>query len=117
MQELRQLDLASIAEIDGGRINLAFQQALERVLHDLDDRPGETKARVINLQVAFVPVMDSTVCDSAKVQAVVHDNVPKRTSKIYDMSLRKRAGKVTLLFRPDSLDDADQGAFDFESDK
>lgn len=116
MQELKELDLTAMASIDGGRIALAFQQALDRVLADLDDRPGEKKAREIILRVAFVPVMDGTVCDSAKIQCVVHDTVPKRSSKIYDMSLRKRAGKVKLLFRPGSLDDADQHAIDFGDD-
>lgn len=113
-QELKELDLASLAEIDGGRLNLAFMHELDRVLADLDDRPGETKAREISLKIGFVPVMDGTVCDSAKVQAVVCSNVPKRTSKVYDMNLRKRSGKVKLMFRPDSLEDADQTTIDFE---
>lgn len=113
MQQLKELSLASLAEIDGKRLSIAFEQALTRVIADCDDRPGEKKPRTIMLKVEVVPVLDGNICDNAKVQATIHDDVPKRKSKIFDMSLRKRAGKAKLLFRPDSLDEVDQQTMDF----
>lgn len=111
MQALEKFQLSALAEMDGGRINVAFAQALARVVGDCEDRPGEKKSRTITLQVEVTPILDASgVCDDAKVQMVITDSVPKRKTRIYDMALQKgKHGKGPhLLFRPDSLDDADQ---------
>lgn len=111
-QQLKKLTLESLAEIDGGRLKIAFEQALKRIIEDCEDRPGVKKARTLNLQLDVLPAPDATgVCDDAKVQATITDNVPKRKTKIWDMSLRKGGH---LLFRPDSLDDVEQQAMDFD---
>jgi len=109
MQSLEKFQLSALAEMDGGRINVAFAQALARVVGDCEDRPGEKSARTITLQVAVVPILDASgVCDDAKVQMVITDSVPKRKTRIYDMALKKGKQGPHLLFRPDSLDEADQ---------
>lgn len=109
--QLQKLTLASLAEIDGGRLNEAFSQALKRVVDDCEDRPGVKKPRTVSIQLEITPVLDQDgMCDEAKVQGTVVDNVPKRKTKIWDMSLRKGGH---LMFRPDSLDDAEQNTMDF----
>lgn len=52
MRNLEKFDLAALASIDGGRIAIAFEQALRRVAQDCDDRPGEKKERTVTLSLA-----------------------------------------------------------------
>lgn len=112
MRTLEKFDLAKLAEIDGGRIAIAFEQALKRVAMDCDDRPGEKKARTITLQLSISPKLDvDGLADECDVQATVSDSVPKRKSKVYNMSMRKGGH---LLFQPDSVDDHTQETMEFE---
>ncbi len=113
MRNLEKFDLAALAKIDGGRIGIAFEQALRRVVQDCDDRPGEKKERTITLTMAVKPVLDEDgMCEDVNAQMAVTDNVPKRKSKIYNMSMRKGGH---LLFAADSLDDHTQETLDFGS--
>lgn len=115
MRNLEKFDLGSLATIDGGRIAIAFEQALRRVAQDCDDRPGEKKERSVTLNLAVKPRLDPDgLCEDCDVQVTVADNVPKRKSKVYNMSLRKGGH---LLFANDSLDDHLQETMDFGSDE
>lgn len=112
MRELKELTLATLAEIDGGRLAIAFKQALARCATDCDDRPGEKKARTVTVQVSVEPVLDQDgMCEDCDVQVTIADSVPKRKSKAYNCSLRKGGH---LLFHPESLEDHEQETFDFE---
>lgn len=114
MAQLERLTLASLAEIDGGRLALAFEQALKRCVLDCEDRPGESKPRKLTLNLELTPTLDEDlVCDNVKLQFHISDNVPKRRTKKYDMSLRKGGH---LLFQPDSLDNVDQTTFEFNEE-
>lgn len=109
---LQELTLESLAKMDGGRLGLAFQQALKRVVQDCDDRPGEKKPRSVTIHLAAIPILDEDgLADNCKIQFQIADSVPKRRSKVYDMSLRKGGH---LLFNDDSLDSVDQGTFELE---
>jgi hypothetical protein len=110
---LERFDLKSLAAIDGNRIALAFEQALKRVVSDCEDRPGEDAARKVTLTLAVKPVLDSDgLCDDCDVQIAVADVVPKRKSKVYNMSLKKGG---YLLFNNDSLDAVEQDTFEFDN--
>ena len=112
MRELKELTLASMAEIDGGRLAIAFAQALRRCAIDCDDRPGEKKPRMVTIQVSTVPILDEDgLCEDCDVKVTIADSVPKRRSKAYNCSLRKGGH---LLFHPDSLDEHEQHTMDFE---
>lgn len=112
--KLKKFELSALSDLDGGRVNIAFNQALSRVIGDCEDRPGEKTARTVTMQLAVVPVLDeSGVCDDAKVQIVITDSVPKRKTRVYDMALKKNQKGASLLFRPDSLDEVEQDTFDF----
>lgn len=109
MQALEKFQLSALSVMDGGRVEVAFAQALQRVIGDCEDRPGEKSARTVTLQLAVVPVLDASgVCDDAKVQIVITDSVPKRKTRIYDMAMKKTKQGPQLLYRPDSLDEVDQ---------
>lgn len=114
MRNLQKFDLAALADIDGGRIALAFEQALRRCAQDCDDRPGEKKPRTLTLQLSVKPVIDQDgMCEDCDVVVTVADNVPKRKSKSYNCSLRKGGH---LAYHPDSLDDHEQETFDFSEE-
>lgn len=115
MRELRELTLATLAEIDGGRLAIAFKQALQRCATDCDDRPGEKKARTVTVCLSVEPVLDQDgMCEDCDVTVTIADSVPKRKSKSYNCSLRKGGH---LMFHPESLGDHEQETFDFSKDE
>lgn len=100
MSTLEKFSLKSLAAMDGERIGLAFEQALKRVVMDCEDRPGESKERTVSLTLAVKPRQDASgFCDDCNVQILVSDSVPKRKSKVYNMSVRKVGHLVFKMIR------------------
>lgn len=96
---IRELTLNQLVALDGGRVTEAWQQALGRALDDCDDRPGVDKPRTVTLTFALVPTMDEQGrVESVAGQFDVKDSLPKRSTKAYQFSPRKRAGKTVLTF-------------------
>lgn len=109
---LEKFTLGSLSTMDGERIAIAFEQALKRVVQDCDDRPGEKKERTVTLTLAVKPVLDADgMCDDCNVQVAVTDSVPKRKSKVYNMTVRKGGH---LVYNNESLDNAKQSSMDFD---
>lgn len=112
MGTLEKFGLKALSTIDGERIAIAFEQALKRVVQDCEDRPGEKKERTVTLSLAVKPRLCADgICDDCDIQVAVTDSVPKRKSKVYNMSLRKGGH---LLYNDDSLENADQETMEFE---
>lgn len=107
MQALKELTLASLAEIDGGRFAAAFQQHIKRVSADCFERPTDSKAREITIKLSVKPIEIDGLCDDVNVTMQVASTVPKQQTRPYNMALKK-AG---LLYRPDSPDDVEQNSF------
>ncbi len=107
MQQLKELTLASLAEIDGGRFATAFQQHIKRVAADCYDRPNDGKPREITIKLAVKPITIDGLCDDVNVTLQVASSVPKQQTRPYNMALKK-AG---MLYRPDSPDDVEQNNF------
>jgi hypothetical protein len=106
---LEKFTLATLAEMDSGRIRVAFEQALKRLEDDLKDRPAVESARKITLLVSLVPVVgDEGDLDSVDVDFKITDSVPKRESKTYNM----QATRSGLLFNELSPDDVKQRTLD-----
>lgn len=99
--------------LDGGRIGIAFQQELKRVVADCEDRPADNKPRTVTLTLAVVPVptTDGTVVtlDSISAKFQVSSSVPKRRSKVY--SFGARAGGQ-LVFNDMCEENVKQRTFD-----
>lgn len=113
MRNLEKLDLAALAKIDGGRLAIAFEQALQRVAKDCDDRPGESKERTVTIQILVTPLQDEDgMCEDCDVKVTIADAIPKRKSKSYNCSLRKGG---LLMYHEESLDNRAQEALDFEA--
>lgn len=55
---VQQLTLESVIALDGGRVPVAFNQAVARAVRDLEDRPNDDKARKITLELSLAPICD-----------------------------------------------------------
>lgn len=106
---LERFELSSLATIDSGRVRAAFDFALERCIADLKDRPNVRAARILTIAVAMAPVSDEEGnLVSGDVKFTIRDNVPKRQSKTYNMTV----GRSRLSFNELSPDDARQRTLD-----
>jgi len=105
---LEKFTLETVANMDGGRIRTAFEQALKRIEADLKDRPGVKAARKLELVLDLTPVADGGELDSVNVKFRIKDNVPKRESKAYNM----QAVPGGLLFNDASPEDVKQKSLD-----
>lgn len=98
--------LGSLAMIDGGRVRLAFDDAIKRCEDDCIDRPGEKAARTVKLTIELTPRIDpSGALDSVDATCRVTDAVPMRRSRSYNL----RVSGQGLLFDELSVADAHQG--------
>ena len=105
---LEKFSLATLAEMDGGRIRAAFEQALQRLEADCKDRPGVKRARQLQLVVELAPIADEGELDSVNVTFRIKESIPKRESKAYNM----QAVPGGLLFNDASPEDVRQKTFD-----
>lgn len=104
----------SLMRMDGGRIALAINNELHRVIEDLSDRPADRTARKVIIQIEISPVGDGSVADSTKVGFQVKSTVPTKKSRSYSMRVY---GGRELQFNEASPSDARQGTLDdIESD-
>lgn len=106
----RELKFENLPLIDGGRIAVAFDQALARLAADCHDRPGDERDRVLTLQVKVKPVLDDDgQYEDAKLVAFLNEKIPDRKSKVIDLQ-PVRGGK--FAFNDLSEDDAKQHTID-----
>lgn len=107
---LEKLELKSLAALDDGRVREAFEQALRRCILDCKDRPAVLDPRSVALVATMVPIIsdDGQQLESCNVQFEIHDKIPKRKTKVYNM----REKGSNLLFNELSKDDVRQGTLD-----
>lgn len=100
------LSLDAFKVLDGGKVQASFADHLARAAKDCLDRPLDTKARKVTLQVDVVPRTDSDgACDQVNVQVQIKSTVPTHHTKVYPMALYRNGA---IGFNPDSLDNPDQ---------
>ena len=111
---MHEFSLETLVELDGSRICEAWNQAVQRVARDCEDRPAEKKARKVVLELELVPVFDHEghVLDSCNGTFKVKDNVPVRQSKEYNFGFRKAAGQPQLIFNDMADDNIHQRSID-----
>lgn len=85
------LTLSSIKDLDDGIVAKAFDHELRRAVADCMDRPGDDKARKVQLTVILEPVMNTNSRDAedVNVEFEASSAIPKRKSKVYAMQPRK----------------------------
>lgn len=107
---LRKLTLEAVADIDGGRIKAAVEQALARCHRDVVDRPALKQARKVTLTLKITPIPEDCglSAGSCNVEFDINESIPRRTSKKYNMQTT-RAG---LLYEELSPEDVRQATLD-----
>ncbi len=105
---LEKFTLATLADMDGGRIRAAFEQALKRIEADCKDRPAVKTGRRLELVLTMTPIADYGELDSVDVTFKIRESVPKRESKAYNM----QAVAGGLLFNDASPEDVRQKSLD-----
>lgn len=99
----------SLATMDGGRIKVAMEAALARLVADCRDRPADDRARKLTLTIALAPVSDDGgQLSELQVTFDIGESIPKMRSKAYSMG----AARGGLLFNDLSHDDVRQGTLD-----
>lgn len=111
MQQALRID--TLAQLDGAKIVAAVDHELRQCVRDINDRPGDKAARVVNMQIRLVPVLDKQtgVLDSVHVQFRINSKTPIRQSAEYPM-LGTNEG--ALLFQPHSPTDPRQRELPFQ---
>lgn len=100
----------TIAEVDGGAVQVAFDHALQQIIHDLRDRPTVDKPRTIALQLSVSPVADRGHLSRADIEFQIAIKVPARKT----VPIPFRDGREGLQFFPDIRDNPDQRPLPFD---
>ena len=107
-----ELNLASVQELDDGRVAAAFQKNIKEAVLDCIDRPTDKSPRVVTLEMKLTPVPTSdgavVECEGADGSFKVKLRVPERKSKTYNFRTNK---KGQLAFSSESPESADQLTF------
>jgi len=95
----QQLNLGTVSAVDAGEIARVWNIAVERAIRDCTNRPGETRARKVILQVEFSPSSgeDGSV-DDLEVSFQVQDKFPAFSTGTIVMRIRKRGQQLMLAF-------------------
>ena len=110
---MKRLSIETLRNLDGGRIAVAFDQAITRAREDCIDRPALGGVRKVQLVASFKPVVDGEGdLDSIDVQFDIKEAIPARKSKAYNM----RADDAGLFFNELSPERADQQTFEAMGD-
>ncbi len=106
------LTLQTIGQIDNGKVALAVNQALRMCTLDVEDRPGDSGKRKVQLTIELTPRLarDNAALEYVVPRFRVKATVPERTSREYPM---RYDGQGRLYFVPESPNDPDQRAFPF----
>jgi len=111
---IRELKLETLPLLDNGRVVEALHQALKRAALDCEDRPGEKKSRLVNLQIEISPHLDQDgLFDTCDMHAQVKETFPTRKTRKYNLGYRKGG---MLTFNDLSPDNFHQTTIDQDED-
>ena len=99
----KQLSLDTLGDFDFGRAAVAFQKALEAVVRDCTDRPGDKHARTVELKASIVPVMlqDGDVVD-VEVDFQIRSKVPAWQTAARPLNVSRNGQLFFEEFAPDN---------------
>lgn len=107
---LERLTLETLKDLDDGRPAIAFEDAVAQAVNDCTDRPGNTKARTIALELKLRPEPNEEgQCDAVSADMAVKTSLPDRTTKTYSLGLNR---KGHLIFSSTSPDNINQATFE-----
>ena len=94
------LGLENISELEGGRVVIAFNQQLTRLVQDCLNRSSDQRPRTISLDMTMVPEVEDGVCAGIKAEFEITAKEPTRRSKTYSLEVHQ-SGKIIVTDRPD----------------
>lgn len=113
-RDLREIDFATLADMDDGKLNLVLRHHVKRASEDCQDRPADNKPREVIVKLTFVPIMeDDGDAYDAGMQVCVSSKVPTHKSKAYSVGMRRNG---TFVCNLNSLGNVNQNTIDFDGD-
>ncbi len=102
---LKTFDLGQLAEIDGGRIAAALELEMKQAIHDCRDRPTESAARKVVLQVELKPTVYDGTGDLETINMTFQckHTIPTRKSRSYNVGVKKNGSLVYSEYAPDNV--------------
>ncbi len=93
MPELTPLTLATIQQVDLGRVGTAFDLLLKKAITDCIDRPADKRTRKVTLQINLLPVAQihdkEITCEGAKGTVHAKLTVPDYETQTLDFGVKK----------------------------
>ena len=106
----KKLTLAEFKDLDDGRLHVAWNKGLERLVKDCLDRPGDTSPRKLTMQLAIVPVQGQEgTLEDINGHVEIKDSIPVRKSKTYSFRCNKNGD---LIYSANNPSNARQTTFD-----
>lgn len=106
---MKEMKLENLADLDNGRVSLAFTHELKRAVQDCLDRPGDSTARKVTVVFTLKPITDEAGdCDTVNGDFKIKSTVPERKSKTYNFAARKSGH---LVFSEESPQNVQQTTF------
>jgi hypothetical protein len=103
---MQYLSLETLPRVDSGKVSAALELHLKRAAMDCKDRPNETKARSVLMQIDIIPVTDDKgVCDEVSAQFHFKSTVPSHKTKSISLALKANG---SLRFSEENPDDYSQ---------
>ena len=93
------LALGSVGDLDAGKVSIAFNRHLRKAIGDCEDRPGDTTARKVTVELEIKPVMEDGSVDVivlAKIKGKIPDHVSSGT-RCQLRTLDNATGKVAAF--------------------
>lgn len=103
------LSLATLGQLDLGKVDAAFANELRHVVKDCIDRPHEGQARKVVIELAVTPRPSDGVCSVVDGEFTLKSTVPPRRTRPYEMAVHASGA---LMVNPESPEDVRQGTLD-----
>lgn len=99
------LTLASLGEMDGGKIGRVVERLLRRMADDCNDRPADERERELTIKIGMVPICSGEgVAEAVKTQVKASAKVPHHQSRPYEMRITNSgSGLAFNAGAPDSV--------------
>lgn len=104
---LMKFNVASLNDIDGGRLRVAVEKMITRCVEDSKDRPALDKPRKVTLEMSFTPTCDDSTGEAETVWFAyqVKASIPALARDTLSLGIQKNG---TLVFNEHSPDNVDQ---------
>jgi hypothetical protein len=110
------LSFRHLAELDNGRLAIAFDRQLRAAELDLRDRPADNRKRKITLTIELTPLEHKGDFDGAEIEYFVTAKTPHEQGNTI-RATPKRIENKWVLVMPTIGNDANQNSIDFGSDE